>query len=132
MRTNTTGNANIKVNDINTENLHITKDVSFDQSFNALKTIDLSIANYNNANVASTISFNEPQQQRLIVSNGMSVVINGSIPNGTQIEVNPNATVIIDGTTFSAGDKTIVYTYSDSEDTMVIGDNLDLTGTIDG
>lgn len=78
MRTNITGNANIEVNDIHGENLHITKDISFDQSFNALEITDLSILNYNNANAAptfanaaSTISFNGLQLSRLIVSNGM-------------------------------------------------------------
>ncbi len=145
MKTNTTGNANIEVNDIHGENPHITKDISWGQGFNALKITDLSILNYNNANaapaftnaastfanVALTTSITGSPPPKLIISNGMSVVINGSVPNGTQIEVNPNATVIIDDTTFSAGDKTIVYTYFDSEDTLVIGDNLDLTGTID-
>jgi hypothetical protein len=33
----------------------------------------------------------------------MSVVINGSVPNGTQIEVNPNATVIITPTVVKKG-----------------------------
>ena len=145
MKTNTTGNANIEINDIHGENPHITKDISWDQGFNALKITDLSILNYNNANaapaftnaastfanVALTTSITGSPPPKLIISNGMSVVINGSVPNGTQIEATPNTTVTIDGATFSGDDKATVYKYPDIEDTLVIGDNLDLTGTID-